>query len=312
MKMSANAIYNFNLQPQIDFNPLKNNVLNSDEMLFLYKPQRKFQQSGIRLNESRERPICQEEIFETDIYRHYFSEKGNFNKWLGAVKKLRKNPILKVIIATSFASYLLDRFGSKPIIINIYGNHGAGKTLSLTLAESIWGNPRTGRLVQHYTRKSDIINVANTLKNLPVAVDDFVFLNDDKNLLNDMSLGFSSGNGKMPSNNNWQCVFLLSGEEKIQDKRVINLLLKNDTFKNPAAVFNALNNNFGAAGRIFMNLVGGHLNSDSLYAEIGSNHIIELEKKQTASALLFADKLATKHIFKDNNYLLPDEILEMR
>ena len=52
------------------------------------------------------------------------------------------------LMAASLSSVLLEPLGALPYVFHLWGRSGFGKTLSLMLAQSIWGNPDNGALVR--------------------------------------------------------------------------------------------------------------------------------------------------------------------
>ena len=67
--------------------------------------------------------------------------KGNFEQWKDVVKKSCKNDYVRLGMATSISSCLME-ITEKPIFItHIWGKTGTAKTVALYLALSVFGNP---------------------------------------------------------------------------------------------------------------------------------------------------------------------------
>ena len=75
------------------------------------------------------------------------SSKGNYDKWKNTIKELRKHKVIKLLMAVTLASPLLEKLSVQPYIVNLWSSlSGNGKTLSCMVAMSIWGNPEIGAL----------------------------------------------------------------------------------------------------------------------------------------------------------------------
>ena len=81
-----------------------------------------------------------------NIYKSIGS-KGNYEKWKKCVFELRKHKVIKLLMATTLASPLLEKLNLQPYMVNLWSSlSGNGKTLSCMVAMSIWGNPDIGAL----------------------------------------------------------------------------------------------------------------------------------------------------------------------
>lgn len=71
---------------------------------------------------------------------------GKYEDWKDVCRKVRKqSKIAHILLAASFASTLNQKLGVLPFVVHIWGGTGAGKTVGLMLAMSIWGNPEVGK-----------------------------------------------------------------------------------------------------------------------------------------------------------------------
>ena len=77
------------------------------------------------------------------IYDHV-GECGDYKLWLDHVTALRENINIRLMLSASFASVLIEKVGALPFVLHLWGTTGFGKTVSLMVASSIWGNPDMG------------------------------------------------------------------------------------------------------------------------------------------------------------------------
>jgi len=96
-------------------------------------------------------PYDSQGIFDgVDSFRSIYeslSSKGSYDKWRTIVKELRKNKYIRIIMATTLASPLIEKLNIPTFIVNVWSSmSGSGKTLACMVAMSIWGNPKIGCL----------------------------------------------------------------------------------------------------------------------------------------------------------------------
>ncbi|MEG2898579.1 MAG: DUF927 domain-containing protein [Eubacterium sp.] len=263
---------------------------------------------------------------------------GHTDTWFDFVKVVRKMDRVepRLMMAASFASVILKMCDALPFFVHLYGQTEGGKTLLLMLAASIWGNPSmkssfTGDFLSTQTATEIRADVMN---NLPYVMDDTAqvaqkYKDDFSGLIYTMC----SGNGKDRSNQdlglnrsyNWNCTFLTTGEAPIIKEygqagaanRVIEIEMGYEKiFADGNAVASLLNNNYGYAGRLFIDVI----------KEIGADEVRAIQgemfrkadafgkmKKQSLSLsmLLTADKIATDYLFKDGIYIDIEEAANM-
>ena len=84
------------------------------------------------------------------------AKSGDFDEWVKFMGPLRKNLHLRLMMAASFASPLIEKVNALPFVFHLWGKTGKGKTVALMVAMSIWGDPRGGKL----TRTMNMTNAA--------------------------------------------------------------------------------------------------------------------------------------------------------
>lgn len=152
------------------------------------------------------------------------SEKGTLSEWLAAVKPLMGNIYLRLAIAASLAAPLIKPLGALSFVFHLWGGTGAGKTVGLMVAASVWGNPAPGKLVQSMNNTVNFTaGCAATLGNLPFFGDELQTIkasydNYDQfihQITAEVSRGRMDQAGRMQLQKSWKTAFLFTGEEPI-------------------------------------------------------------------------------------------------
>ena len=99
---------------------------------------------------------------------------GDYDTWLKYMIASRKRGgLARIVLAASFAAPLVGLLDGLPFFVHLWGGSGAGKTVALMAAASVWGNPATGKLVRSFSSTGVGMEVlAGFLRNLPVCLDE--------------------------------------------------------------------------------------------------------------------------------------------
>ena len=257
--------------------------------------------------------------------------KGDYETWLNCISPLRKNIYLRMAMAASFASPLIEIVNGLPFVFNLWGGTNTGKSVALMVAMSIWGDPSWGKLSR--TMNSTINSMMSTaafLRNLPYAGDELQTIkstwdNYDK-LIMCICEGVERGRMSHDKNNetrSWKCSFIFTGEEPCTKSssgggvknRVIEVECKSPLIdvEKGSEIVSVITNNFGWAGEIFINHVQNkQLEIASMYKE-HFDRIMKgtdtTEKQAMAMAcMLIGDDLAREVIFENEESLTLDDI----
>lgn len=262
------------------------------------------------------------------------SKKGSFDKWVNIAKEARKGDIpVRMILASSFASILVKKVEALSFFVHIWGSEaGIGKTVGLMFAASVWANPEMGKFIHTFngTAVSQELS-AGFVNSLPLILDEFQVLKDKKTfeqsvymLAEGVGKGRGSKGGGVQRMQTWKNCILTNGEMPITNfmtgagafNRIVEIECEKKLFDNPQAILAIIRNNYGHAGKMFVEILQEDENmayAQSLY-EIYYNEIIKSEttdKQAMAGALLLtADRLATEWLFKDNRSLAFKDIAE--
>lgn len=254
-----------------------------------------------------------------DIYEAV-SFSGDYEKWKDEMVQLRKNKIFRLLMASSFASPLVERLGILPFVVHVWGGTGVGKTVGIMAAMSVWGNPEVGKLVRSMNATQvSLGRTASFLHSVPFAGDELQIIksrwdNYDQ-LIMFLTEGIDRGRGKayggIEELKQWRCCFLFSGEEPITKdgsgggakNRVIEIECTESVVDDGNAVANLVRENYGYAGKDYIANLPDKKELQDRYRDIFKKVLEECdttEKQAMAmSAILLADELSCKIIFRD-------------
>lgn len=262
------------------------------------------------------------------------STKGDFNIWEKEILKLRENKIIKLLMAITFASPLLEKLNVAPFIANLWSAlSGNGKTLTCMIAMSSWGNPATGALTLSSNNTHNYyMKYASFMRNITCFFDELQIIKGSKDLnINSLIMDLANGTekGRLDKNSDaknvytWFGNFIFTNNDRlVKDNageqihnRVIDIEIDELIIKNGSYVANIIKNNYGFAGKIFIDYVKevGWNNIQELYNNF-INQILNKTPATTKKASLFAviltaDRLINEAIFHDEPLLIED-ILE--
>lgn len=150
--------------------------------------------------------------------------KGTLPEWYGVVVPLLKSPYMRITIAASLASVLIGPMHALPFILHLWGGTGAGKTVALKVAASIWGNPDEGKMVDTMNNTINyIMDKAGVLYSIPFFGDELQTIKGNGGNYDSLiyrvtgqtNRGRLRANGSMGRRLSWQNSFLFTGEEPI-------------------------------------------------------------------------------------------------
>lgn len=253
------------------------------------------------------------------IFRNV-KEAGSFETWLNLCTDLRKNIPLRMMMAASFASVLLEPLKVLPFVLHVWGTTGTCKTVALMVSMSIWGNPKMGGLVKtmNMTRNAIMRNAA-FLCSIPFAGDELQTIKDKwqgnfDQLIYQITEGVDRGRarayGGVEETRTWKNSFLFTGEEPVtkansgggSKNRVIEIAIDGPLVEDGHYVSSIVQENYGFAGRKLVEYIQeaeeGALTER--YRELFEQlcHLDTTDKQAMAMAcILLADELAAELFF---------------
>lgn len=270
-----------------------------------------------------------------NIYKSIGS-KGNYEKWKKTIKELRKHKVIKLLMATTLASPLIEKLNLQPYMVNLWSSlSGNGKTLSCMVAMSIWGNPDIGalRLSSNNTQNYYSV-VASFMRNFTCYFDELQIVKRSKYLdLESLVMDLCNGTEKGRLNKNsqakevkvWHNNFLFTSNDKLVKEnageqvynRVIDIEIREKIINDGQNVAKIIKENYGFAGKEYIKYIQ-KLGFDVIFERFKAifNEILEKTKatdKQAGSlaSILLANQLANECIFDDNYILQVEDILEL-
>lgn len=260
------------------------------------------------------------------IFRNV-TQKGSFEDWKALCGSLRKNLPLRMMMAASFASVLLEPLRVLPFVLHVWGTTGTCKTVALMVAMSIWGNPKLGGLVKTMNMtKNAIMRNAAFLCSIPFAGDELQTIKDKwqgnfDQLIYQITEGVDRGRarayGGVEDTKTWKNSFIFTGEEPItkansgggSKNRVIEIAIDGPLVEDGHYVSTAVQENYGFAGRKFVEYIQ-EIDTEKLidrYREI-FDEICKLDttdKQAMAMAcILLADEISRNLFFDDDTPLM--------
>lgn len=148
------------------------------------------------------------------------TSKGDLEDWVKMVGSLRENNVvLKMVMATSFGSPLLQILGLPSFITHLWGRSGGKKSVAGRIAMSIWGDNEKGKLMFMMNSTSNFyFRVASFLNNIPCFFDELQTYGGDLNklimlLTEGIDRGKAKADGGVEKVKTWNNTFIFTGED---------------------------------------------------------------------------------------------------
>nr|DAP78040.1 MAG TPA: active helicase ring shaped helicase [Caudoviricetes sp.] len=260
-----------------------------------------------------------EEAFDV-IYKNV-KENGDFSVWKEHCSVLRRNKVVRLAFAASFASCLIELVNALPFVLHIWsGESGTCKTVAIMAAMSIWGNPKMGGLVKTMnTTKVNIMRTSAFLYSLPYAGDELQTMKDKwttnfDQLIYQITEGIDRGRGRatggVEETKTWRCSYLFTGEEPItkansragSKNRVIEIEVEEKLLEDGNRTVGILTKHYGHAGRMLVEYLQGvekKALQEEYKAYFDAMCKLDTTEKQAMSmaCILLADRILTEVVF---------------
>lgn len=248
--------------------------------------------------------------------------KGDLDDWIGYCTVLRQNSLcLRLQMAASFASPLLEKLQALPFIFHLWGGTGTGKTVGLMVAMSVWGDPRLGKLVRTMDMTANnMALVASFLNSIPFAGDELQIIKrrwgqnyDDivMFLCEGVDRGRNTSRSTSERLKTWNNAFLFTGEEPVTKSnsgggvknRVIEAYVENRVVENGNAVVSFITENYGLAGPEYihavekMNVQALREQYNKIFTALLKRYDVTEKQAMSLGVMLLADELARKLFF---------------
>ena len=272
-------------------------------------------------------------------FKHIFSavkSSGDRQEWIDTMIELRKEKTAgRIVLATSFASAILEPCGLLPFFFHLWGSTETGKSVALMIAASVWASPRLGEYIT--TFNSTLVGqemMASFLNSLPMCIDELQIqssagIKDFDKIIYQLTEGVGrtrgAKTGGLQKVNTWKNCFITNGEHPISNansgggavNRIIEFECEQPVYSDLPEMCRVITQNYGFAGHEFIE----YLQSDGAIDRVNNlqkKYYREILKnggtdKQSASvsAILAADHIATELIFKDRNNLTVEDMAKI-
>lgn len=263
-----------------------------------------------------------------NVYKAICS-RGNYERWKKCINYISSNKYIKIIMATTLASPLLEKLKVQPFIVNVWSSaSGSGKTLSCMVAMSIWGNPNMGALrLSSNNTQNYYMTIASFMRNFTCYFDELQIVKNNKNFDSEgliMDLCNGTEKGRLNKNSQarevkvWNNNFLFTNNDKMVNEnageqiynRVIDLEIRDKIIEYGQEVARVITENYGFAGKDYIKYIQS-LGMDEIfrrYKQINNEVLSKTkatDKQSSAIAMiLLADQLGNESIFADEVYKL--------
>lgn len=273
-------------------------------------------------------------------YSHIFKairSQGDYEKWRRTAIDCRdKSLTARIVLAASFASALVAPLGGLPFFVHLWGvDSGTGKTVALMLAASVWGSPEMGEYIQTFnSTEVGHEKTAAFLNSLPFLIDELQLSKDSHGrsrfdvyrLAQGVGRTRGTKTGGIERTPTWRNTILTTGESPIVSgsagagavNRVIDIecTAENVVIEDGMGVSSVLKQNFGYAGRAFINALS-QPGAIAKLKEVFNEYFSELcqgnttEKQAMAAAMILtADMAADAAVFHTGKITTVEEISE--
>ena len=259
--------------------------------------------------------------------------KGNRSLWITYTSELRKSMFLRMQMAVSFASPLIEKLNLLPFILHMWGKTGTGKTVGTIVSMSIWGNPVMGQLTKSMNNTiNSVMDTCAFMRNIPVALDELQAIKDKMGYDKFVMLvceGVERGRMKYDEakeTRTWKNSFLFTGEEPITNEsagggvfnRVIEVDVTGkeviDPFKGEEIV-EFYSKNHGLVAEEYVKYINRDIDSikesyKTLNKTINSLNDTTTKQAMAMTLIMLGDLLAGQYFFTHEEPLKLDDMKE--
>ena len=147
------------------------------------------------------------------------TQEGSYEVWLKATETVRSSSISRAILAGSFASPLLHWLKHRVFLTHVWHDSRGGKTATLKLALSVWGDP-VRLLTSYHATAVGLERSCAAMKHLPLGLDELQALAEKKMAVESVVYSLGNGFGKLRGSRSgglqktlqWRNIILSTGE----------------------------------------------------------------------------------------------------
>ena len=147
------------------------------------------------------------------------TQAGSPQEWLRAAETVRGGSISRAMLAGSFASPLLHWLKHRVFLMHVWHDSRGGKTATLKLALSVWGDP-VKLLTSYHATAVGLERSCAAMKHLPLGLDELQALAEKRMTVESIVYSLGNGFGKLRGGKNgglqrtlqWRNIILSTGE----------------------------------------------------------------------------------------------------
>lgn len=256
---------------------------------------------------------------------------GSRQAWYDMAGEIRRDIVVRLLLATSLASPLIERVGALPFVFHLWGTTSFGKTVSLMVAMSVWGNPESGCLTRSMNMTQNAMaRTASFLYNLPFGADELQQIrsrwDNFDNLIMYLTEGIDKGRAKARGGieelKTWRNCFIFTGEEPITKEnsgggtknRVIEVEVTKPIYESGYTVANTIRENYGWAGKEFIeyakliSVEELRIRYKLIFDEIMQKCDTTDKQAYSMALILLADELSCRCIFPQDRPIQVEDI----
>ncbi len=255
--------------------------------------------------------------------------KGTDSEWLDYVGPLRGNLEFRLTMAASFASPIVEMIGENSFVLHLWGGTGSGKTVSVLVAMSVWGNPKMGCLTRTMNMTANsMMSTAAFLNSIPFAGDELQTIKSRWKNYDELIMQLTEGIDrsrmsfdKLNKTGSWKCAFLFSGEEPCVKydsgggavNRVIQIECKGKMVTDGNKVANFVRSHYGTIAPRYIQILQSGLYDLHVLYDSYMNDIMQTcdttDKQAGAMALLLTgDFIASTSFWPDEQPITINQV----
>ena len=258
-------------------------------------------------------------------------EHGDYKVWLEHITELRQDINIRLMLSASFASVLIEKVGALPFVLHLWGETGFGKTVSLMVASSIWGNSELGHLTRSMNATANsIVRTASFLYSIPFCADEMQQIKDRwgnyDNFIMFVCEGIDKGRarakGGVEEQKTWRNAFIFTGEEPVTKansgggvkNRCIEIEVRDKIIPDGNKTANIVKENYGFAGKRFieyiqkLDVIKIKEEYKQIFSDILKNADTTEKQAMSMALILLADKYACECVFEGSQPLRIEDI----
>ena len=200
------------------------------------------------------------------------TQVGSADAWLEHVAGVWNYSVeARIAIVASFASVVLHRVGVQPFFVHLWSSQGGtGKTVTLHVAASVWGNPDRYVKSMNNTRAS-MEYMAGFYRHLPLMLDELQVTKDEHgkshfsvyDLAEGIGRGRASKTGGLRQTERWHNLMLTNGESALVSStqgsgaflRAVQIGFLRSIIEDGPRTSALVRENYGWAGKLFVERV---------------------------------------------------------